>query len=182
MKKLAIFIFAAILISGLFQSAFAKERTVYLKYNLKYDANRNKASCVNYQNGLMVPFGTKVKILSYSRRVINLEIPDGTVIKMAYSRKYTGMKVDKWIDKVTSVKDPTPQLKSFSKIDREGIEEGKALIGMTKKAVVIALGYPPVHRTRTLKSNRWVYWANRVVTFGVRFSHDKVVAVGAAGR
>jgi len=60
-------------------------------------------------------------------------------------------------------------LQSLSPIDKKGVSEGKAYVGMTKDGVRMALGYPALHRTPSLKSNTWTYWKNRFATGGVEF-------------
>jgi hypothetical protein len=66
----------------------------------------------------------------------------------------------------------------LSDVDQKGIDQGKALPGMTKEGVKIALGYPATHRTPSLDVNTWVYWRNRFATFSVTFDKGKVVKVG----
>ena len=60
---------------------------------------------------------------------------------------------------------------------RRLIEEATVEPGMTKNEVVMALGYPPVHRTPSLSAPMWTYWANRWATFEVYFDGDKVARV-----
>ncbi len=60
---------------------------------------------------------------------------------------------------------------------RKLIEEGTVEPGMTKDEVVMALGYPPAHRTPSLSASMWTYWANRWATFEVYFDGDKVSRV-----
>ena len=61
-------------------------------------------------------------------------------------------------------------LEALSAVDREGIMKGKALEGMTKRGVRIALGYPATHETPSLDSNVWTYWTNRFRRMTVGFS------------
>jgi hypothetical protein len=157
-------------------------QTVFLKYNLRYDMNRKTASCVNHQNGALVPAGSKITILGHDEKLITLQTEDGTTIRLQYRSNYTGMQPDKWIQQVTALSDPSGEWKNFTELERKGIRTGKALIGMRKKAVIVALGYPPAHKTPSLELDRWTYWSNRFVTFGVRFAGDKVIEVGGAGR
>ena len=42
---------------------------------------------------------------------------------------------------------------------------------------LMAIGYPPLHRTPSLGSSQWTYWANRWATFEVYFDGDKVARV-----
>ncbi|EPJ1135066.1 hypothetical protein ACTEUO_004649, partial [Vibrio vulnificus] len=66
---------------------------------------------------------------------------------------------------------------SLSDIDRQGISSGKAQIGMTKAAVIQAMGYPPVFRTpKPMATQTWVYWTNRWNTMTVTFDTDGKVS------
>ena len=73
---------------------------------------------------------------------------------------------------------PTPvQLDAFSELDRKGISEGRAYVGMSKSGVMAALGYPAAHRTPSPDGNTWVYWKNRFKTFVVQFD-DRGLVMG----
>jgi len=47
-------------------------------------------------------------------------------------------------------------------------------IGMSKKAVLAAIGYPPQHQTPSLNGDTWTYWSSRTNRFAVIFKQDKV--------
>ncbi len=51
---------------------------------------------------------------------------------------------------------------------------GTVNIGMSKDAVIKALGYPPEHKTPNLEGNEWRYWKNRYGTMLVSFTDGKV--------
>ena len=63
----------------------------------------------------------------------------------------------------------------MSEIDRKGIRQGKALEGMTKHGVVLAMGYPPLHVNPTLESDRWIYWMNRFNRVAILFDEAGLV-------
>jgi hypothetical protein len=52
-------------------------------------------------------------------------------------------------------------LDGLSDIDRKGIRAGKAIVGMSRKGVRIALGHPAAHMTPSLEENTWTYWKDR---------------------
>jgi hypothetical protein len=78
-----------------------------------------------------------------------------------------GMDVDQYIGLITS--NQPLSLQKFASLDRKGIKEGKALVGMTRDGVMTALGYPAAHRTPSLENTTWVYWTNRFRTLAVDF-------------
>ena len=47
---------------------------------------------------------------------------------------------------------------------------------MTRDQVILSLGYPPTHRTPSLREREWTYWYNRWVTYKVVFGDSGKVA------
>ena len=62
-----------------------------------------------------------------------------------------------------------PAVQSLKEIDKRGVTLGKALDGMSKQGVVLAMGYPPLHVNPSLDSNRWIYWTARFSKLAVVF-------------
>jgi hypothetical protein len=74
---------------------------------------------------------------------------------------------------------PTPvSLDESSPTDLEGIKAGKALVGMTRKGVMAALGYPSPHQTPSLEGAVYTYWKNRFGKLIVEFNAEgKVINI-----
>jgi hypothetical protein len=68
-------------------------------------------------------------------------------------------------------------LTSFTPLEKTNILQGQVVEGMSKAAVIRAMGYPPKHRTPNLSSDKWIFWSSRLATFQLRFRDDKVIAV-----
>jgi hypothetical protein len=68
-------------------------------------------------------------------------------------------------------------LSRFSKLEKENILAGKAAKDMSKKAVLAAIGYPPITETPNLSGDRWTYWNSRFDRFIVNFENDRVVRI-----
>jgi len=66
--------------------------------------------------------------------------------------------------------DKPVSLKGLTALDKKGVKQGKALVGMTKKGVMTALGYPSPHATPSIDDNIWKYWRNRFRTMDVEFN------------
>ena len=66
---------------------------------------------------------------------------------------------------------------SFGPVDQQGIREGKVLEGMSKQAVILAVGYPPEHQTPNLNADTWRYWEGRFDTVEVIFKDGRVVEI-----
>jgi len=93
----------------------------------------------------------------------------GKKIEVEYNDKNMGMNIQEYLKLITA-REPV-SLRSFSDIDREGIADGKAYLGMSKEGVRVALGYPARHRTASLDSNTWIYWRGRFGTRAIDFDN-----------
>ena len=138
---------------------------VYLKNNVhgteryKGSTRTIRASYANYvgeYNGhAIIPVNTPVVITEVNNRGIEMTSSvDGTEIVLEYNTKnMDGISPQEYVGYITGPQKTS--LKSLSPIDQKGIKDGKAYVGMSKNAVRIALGYPALHRTPSLKENVW---------------------------
>ena len=92
------------------------------------------------------------------------------------ARGMDGMSMEEYGNKILTSTAPV-SLRNLSDIDRKGITDGKAYVGMSKDGVRNALGYPAVNRTPSLKSNTWVYGKNRWTSTAITFD-DKGKVMG----
>ncbi|NOZ87810.1 MAG: hypothetical protein GXP49_16425 [Deltaproteobacteria bacterium] len=152
-------------------------RYMFLRYNLRFQ-HGGKASCVNYLTGKMIPAGTRIKILKVTNKEITFMTSEGQKIRLRFVQKWAGKKAAQWIQTVMSQNDPRTEWSDFTSLERQGISQGKAIVGMRKKAVLVALGWPPAHRTKSLDSNRWTYWRTRFGTIVVHFENGRVSSIG----
>ena len=178
---LAVAFFANPLISE-GKSDYIIEGPVYLKVNIHYQDNGKdcKASYANYTNPgaghQILSVNTPVRIKKWRRSgFIMVEAEKGREIFFEYNKGRMQMSIEEYLDKITSTS--KVDIGKLSDIDRKGIDEGAAGIGMTKEGVMIALGYPATHKTPSPDSNRWIYWTNRFRTIAVNFD-DKGIVTG----
>jgi hypothetical protein len=69
----------------------------------------------------------------------------------------------------------------LSEIDKEGIDKGVVLKGMSKKGVKIAIGSPPIFANpRPDSSSKWNYWYAKRTQFAVEFD-DKNKVMSTSG-
>lgn len=166
----------------LFATAPAWADSVFLKYNVHTQLKVGRsgeqnfsASYANYTNPgsghVVIPAGSEISILKTARKEFSFSVKaDGRVVEFEFHEPRMGMSVEQYIGKITS---PEPaSLAEYSEQDQAGIAAGKAMIGMTKEGVMVALGYPAAHRTPSLDSSTWVYWTNRFKTIAVEFDEQ----------
>jgi hypothetical protein len=158
----------------------------YTCCNMHYE--KPEITDVNFQKGAVIPLGTRVQILEVRRNSVKFQ-PQGhppiTLVRR-YGKNTTGM--DEYLERIFPPDDPRGKLpvaaaskkgKQTGDADkvRKNIETGAVEAGMTRQQVLMALGYPPPHRTPSLDAPTWTYWENRWATFEVVFDGDRVARV-----
>jgi len=151
-------------------------RPIYLKNNIHTQTQDGKTYRANYENWtnpgtghVIFPVNTVVEI-EYGRiGFYIIEKSTGKKIDYEYNdRGMGGMSVEDYVNTIITAKEPV-SLRNLSDIDRKGITDGKAYVGMSKDGVRIALGYPAVNRTPSLSSNTWVFAKNRWTSTAITF-------------
>ena len=154
----------------------SSENPLYLQSNIHAQAGSRdtKASYANWTDPgaghIIIPVNTPVEFGRYRRGFTIKNLNDGSLVYFEFNSKNMGMSAEQYISLITSSK--KVDLNELSEIDQKGINSGKALVGMSKKGVRIALGYPAAHRTPSLENNEWVYWRNRFRTNVIEFDTE----------
>ena len=152
------------------------QNPLFLQNNIHAQAGSRdtKASYANWTDPggghIIIPVNTPVEFGRYRRGLTIKNIDDGKFTYFEYNSKNMGMSAEQYISLITSSK--KVNLNELSEIDQKGISAGQALVGMSKKGVRIALGYPAAHRTPSLENNSWVYWRNRFRTKVIEFDTE----------
>jgi hypothetical protein len=157
----------------------------YLKNNIHVQQHENtgeyRASHANWTNPgkghVVIPVNTSVSMGHFRGGFAIIIESTQKSIHFEVNEKNAAMSAEQYWRLITS---PEPvKLDSFSEIDRKGIQEGKAYVGMTKEGVRIALGYPAAHKTPLLENNTWYYSTNRFKSIAIEFDgNGKVRSVG----
>ncbi len=159
---------------------FGLKGPVYMKVNIHYQCNARdcKASYANYtdpgEGHKILAVNTLVEIKKWGRKgFIIVNRSNKNEVYFEYHKARMQMSIEKYLQNITS---PSKiSLNNLSEEDKEGIKKGRASRGMTKNGVMMALGYPAVHKTPSLKSNKWIYWTNRFGTIAVNFDNNGIV-------
>jgi hypothetical protein len=152
-------------------------REAYTQTNLHPDEARAKLTTVNYQQGGLIPVCSKVSFVSESRKSVTFRVEQT-------GREYTYLlhgklvePFDTHLDRYFGAACDPAKIGRMSAIDQQGIREGRVHPGMTKEGVVLAIGYPPDHKTPSLDADSWTYWRNRFATFAVEFQNGVVANI-----
>ncbi len=147
------------------------EDKYYTQVTMQYE--KGKFRTTNYRKGILVPVNTEVRLLEVTAKSITVMlIKQEKELVVVNGVKYTGDDIYQSFTKLFSKKQVN--LNKFSSLERKNIGLGKAVKGMKKAAVLVAIGYPPITRTPTIEADEWVYWKNRFNTFIVHFSNGQV--------
>jgi hypothetical protein len=121
-----------------------------------------------------VPYNTRFRIGRYRNGFSLALVGTRLQIYFEYDRvNMQGISEKEYLRTITS---PTPvKYEGLNAKDEEGVTVGKALVGMTRQGVMVALGYPAKRATPSLDSNIWRYWKGRGDSFTVNFSRDGLV-------
>jgi hypothetical protein len=144
--------------------------------NLHPDEGRSRLFAVNYQQDGLIPLCTPVVLLDRNRERLVFEVAETGRRYEYYHHKAAAEPLADHLMRYFGTTCPAERA-TLTGIDREGVAQGKALVGMRKQAVVLAIGYPPPHVTPSLDANRWFYWKNRFNRMAVIFVDGRVTAL-----
>lgn len=159
---------------------------VYNRFNIHYYVKKgplgkkNIAGFRNFvrsANHALIPFNSELDIGPHWKGFTLTDISTGKSIIFEYDAdEMEGVSADDYLQLITS---PNPvSYEDISPLDRRGIEEGKALPGMSREGVKIALGYPAKNKTPSLEMNKWTYWQTRSSVLIVEFDdNDTVISI-----
>jgi hypothetical protein len=122
----------------------------------------------------MIPAGAPIKVISYGSNEAAVEI-DGKPMRLLqeYGRKQEPLEqfVAKWV----VAKNPRAKIDKWPEPVRNAVNAGKVATGMTREQVIVAVGYPPTHKTASLEAPVWNHWQSRAGRFEVVFNQKGVV-------
>jgi hypothetical protein len=162
--------------------------TRYTCCNIHYE--KTEITDANYQRGAVIPFGTRAQIIEVRKNAVKFQAEGHPPITLVLRLGRKNLSMDQYLDRIFLRDDPHTKLPrpapaktkkgSAPEVDkfRKAIDEGQVEVGMTKDEVLMAIGYPPAHRTPSLDSAVWTYWSNRWESFHVYFDGGKVSRVG----
>jgi len=159
----------------------AEGKTYYTAVNIWYEDPKEIPS-TNYHKGQLLPINTQVKIGTMRKNSFTFTDGDNVEYTIQIVRKHTPIPNEELFNRYFSRTkiDLGQFFGKFNKDELKNIEAGTIAVGMSKRAVIAAYGYPPSHMTPSLEKNPWKYWESRFSNFYVFFKDGKVSRVGNA--
>jgi hypothetical protein len=165
---------AAILAFAAANAASAADK-LYTSYNIWFE-QPTKVYSTNYQKGNLLPAGSQVKDVKRSSK--NLEFTDVKLdIRFTFEfvgKHHPGLTREQWIDRFLTPRDFAALSKDLTAAEIKAIRAGQVQAGMSKKAVLLAAGYPPEVATASTELDVWKYWRHRFGSYEVRFDDGRV--------
>ena len=147
----------------------------YTCCNFHYD--KDWISDANWGNLPMIPAGARIRVLDYGWNRASVEI-DGKPMRIGHDYGRGEESLEKFVAKLVVKADPKAKIDRAPAKVKAAIRESKVVPGMTREQVIMSVGYPPTHRTRSIEDSTWNYWASRAGRYEVHFKGntvDKVV-------
>ena len=166
--------FATTLVAAAFASgvALAQDKPEgYTCCNFHFD--RDWISDANFGNLPMIPAGTRIRVLDYGFNRASVEI-DGKPFRIGHDYGRSQESLEQFIAKLVVKSDPKAKIERAPARVREAIQAGRVLPGMTREQVIMAVGYPPTHRTPTLETPVWHVWGSRAGRYEIHWKDGKV--------
>ena len=146
---------------------------IYTLTNLHPDLENRRLYSTNYQQTYLMPVCTEVEITKLSKKkMLFRDKKTGVEYEYLWHKKSTPSGLNAHIEKHFGTECPQSEIDSMSKIDQDGIKSGQPAMGMTRRGIILAMGYPPEHVTPMLDQNLWMYWRNKFARRSVRFDAD----------
>jgi hypothetical protein len=159
-------------------TAAAADDHKFTSYNLWYE-HPEKVYSTGYEKGTMIPAGSAVSQVKVSRKGISFADESGTRFTVVFVAKHhPGLNSEQFADRLFTSKSLAELTKGMSAKEVEAIKKGEVHAGMSKAAVLAAVGYPPEIRTPKTDLDTWTYWRDRFRTYTVAFADGKVQQSG----
>ncbi len=186
MKKL-FFLFVLIVLSGCVSvvinengknvSPIGKE--FYTKINIWYE-NPDEIITTNYIKGIFLPVGTKVRLVELAgNRIKFVNANKDIFYNIVVGRKETRISPKELLERYLSTDNVMDVNGEFSKLtvaEQSEVKNGNIVSGMSRKAALMAYGYPSTRKTPSIYSDIWVYFGDDE-NITVTFRDDKVLNV-----
>ena len=156
-----------------------KAEKVFTLVNLHPDEQNSRLYATNYQLPALIPLCTEVKLQKLTRKALIFEVPSRSKTYTYLNHKSAVVPFNEHLQLFfgASCDAVKAKMKKMGKKDKEGIKLGRAMEGMTRDGVLLAMGRPPMHVNPVLDVSEWMYWRNKFGRTAVMFD-DKGKVTG----
>jgi hypothetical protein len=140
----------------------AQDQKMYLGYNLWFDNPREILS-LNNKEGKYLPAGLEVDQVRHGRNKISFRAVklDQKFLVIFYPKYHRGVRFEDFKNELIQPKNFQQLTAGLTQFEIDNILAGTVSPGMSKRAVLLAYGPPPQHKTRSTAENTWYYWIRK---------------------
>ena len=155
---------------------FEKGKTYVLLSNLHPDMNRRVLYTMNYNLAALMPMCDEITVIKKKKKKLIFEWK-GQEYTFAYDghTKKSGTSFDDALNFYIGENCDKEKVASLSEIDQKGIRNGQPYKGMSREAIVYAMGRPPIHVNPDLEAHSYTYWINRYKRKIIDFNEEGIV-------
>ena len=144
----------------------------YTCCNFHYE--KDWISDANWRQLPMIPAGASIKVLNYGSNRASVEI-DGKPMRIGHDYGRREESIQQYVQKLVVKNDPKAKIAKYPERVRNAIKSGNVIPGMTREQVIIAVGYPPTHRTPSLEASVWNMWSTRAGRYEIHWNNRGTV-------
>lgn len=142
---------------------------VFTQTNLRPNDRKSVLYAANFLQDGLIPVCSEVTLVSLNAKVLVFKV-NATGREYQYvNHKSATEGFTQNLAKYFGPACPRKDIDSLTRQEREQLRIGQVAIGMRKRAVTLAIGYPPSRTTPSLDATNWRYWTNRANSFIVVF-------------
>lgn len=157
-------------------SAHRSDGQIYTAYNIWYELPE-RIYCINYRRGQIIRVGSPVSSVRFITRMFRKYpavrftlVGRRECFDVYFNDGYhPGMSLTQFRDRLLSVVPFEELTRGLTHHELACVRRGEVAPGMSRRAVLLARGYPPEHRTPSLESSTWIYWDSRFHATEVHF-------------
>jgi hypothetical protein len=162
----------AIAAACLAQAAFAQDTPLpsgYTCCNLHYD--KDKISDANWTHAALIPAGSPIKVVSWGSGEAAVEI-DGKPYRVVHEYGRKEQSLQAFVGKLIEPSSPRAKVERWPQPVRAAVQAGTVIPGMTREQALVAVSYPPTHKTPSLDAMQWQHWQSRAGRFEIYWGAD----------
>ena len=145
---------------------------IYTRCNIWF-TNPEDISCLNYQEGRILPIGSEIVPVSATEKEIVFTSGD-VEYTINFDADEMMIPVESYIERIFTLEPVDVLLGDVSPENQARIKSGAVIPGMSRDEVIFAFGYPAAGRTPNLSNTSYLYYQSKDRTFRVVFSGDEV--------
>jgi hypothetical protein len=131
---------------------------------------------VNFQQPGLIPVCSEVEYLDLGRKSFKFRVVTTNREYQYLNHKAAAEPFPDHLKRFFGPSCPSNEIESLSEIDRQGIREGRAIVGMTRRGVILAMGHPPLHVNPDPSAPTFMYWKSRFNRVQIQFGPDGLVS------